>query len=228
MRIYRKRAPEQRQCVHCAKPFTSAHKRRIYCGNSCSTLAYYARRRAQPAPVEGLTRAVPTSVSADVPTLAAPAPVVTPASLPADLQTIGVVAAGTMVGTVGMRLLDKVLDASPVPAAAPVASLPLATVPVDPASWFPAAILATPAASLLVHHPEWPQAQLCLQLSYFGRRFYYQPTRRQLFWECAPGQLWPLNLQSEFTRVFELPIPPLDRPLLDYAAAPRALPNAND
>jgi len=228
MRVYRKRAPEQRRCRHCAKPFESAHQRRIYCGNSCSTLAYYARRRAQPAPVDGLTLAVPLPDPAAVPVLAAPAPVAAPAPLPLDLQTVGVVAAGTMVGTVGMRLLDKLLEPAPIPAALPVASLPLATVSVDPASWFPAAILATPAASLPVHYPEWPQAQVCLQLNYFGRRFYYQPTLRRLFWECAPGQLWPLNWQAEFTRVFELPIPPLERPVLDYAAAPRALHNAND
>jgi hypothetical protein len=67
-----------------------------------------------------------------------------------------------------------------------------------------------------------------LTKAYFGRCFYYQPTLRRLFWECAPGQLWPLNWQAEFTRVFELPIPSLDRPLLDDAAAPRALANAND
>ncbi|MDJ0368096.1 hypothetical protein QMK33_23390 [Hymenobacter sp. H14-R3] len=145
-----------------------------------------------------------------------------------DLQTVGVVAAGTIVGTVGLRLLDKLLEPASAPAAVPVASLALAAVPVDPASWFPAAVLAAPAASLPVHHPEWSQAQVCLQLHYFGRRFYYQPALRRLCWECAPGQLWPLNWQAEFTRVFELPIPPLERPLLDYAAAPRALPNVND
>jgi hypothetical protein len=226
MRVYRKRAPEQRHCVHCAKPFESAHKRRIYCGNSCSTLAYYARRRVQPTPTDVRTLAVHPPEPAEVPTL--DAPVAAPAPLPLDIQTVGVVAAGTMVGTVGMRLLDKLLEPAPAPAALPAASLPLATVPVDPASWFPAAVLAAPAAALPVHHPEWPQAQICLQLHYFGRRFYYQPALRRLFWECAPEQLWPLNWQAEFTRVFELPIPPLERPLLDYAAAPRALSNAND
>jgi hypothetical protein len=145
-----------------------------------------------------------------------------------DLQTVGVVAAGTIVGTVGLRLLDKLLEPAPTPAALPVASLPLTTLPVDPASWFPAAVLAAPAAALPVHHPEWSQAYVCLQLHYFGRCFYYQPALRRLFWECAPGQLWPLNWQAEFTRVFELPIPSLDRSLLDEAAAPRALANAND
>jgi hypothetical protein len=228
MRFYRKRAPEQRQCVHCAKPFESAHKRRIYCGNSCSTLAYYARRRTQSAPADLQPRAVPPPDLAEVPTLAAPVPVAVPAPLPFDRQTIGVVAAGTMVGTVGMRLLDKLLEPAPVPAALPVASMVLTPVPIDPASWFPAAVLAAPAAALPVHYSEWPQAQVCLQLHYFGRRFYYQPTLRRLFWECAPRQLWPLNWQAEFTRVFELPIPPLEQPLLDYAAAPQALANAND
>jgi hypothetical protein len=91
MRVYRKQALEQRRCVYCAKPFESAHKRR----NSCSTLAYYARR-AQSAPADGRTLAVALPDSAEVPALAAPAPVVASAPLPLDLQPVGVVAAGTM------------------------------------------------------------------------------------------------------------------------------------
>ena len=41
---YRPRQPETRLCAHCHTPYSSAHKRRIYCGNSCANLASYARR----------------------------------------------------------------------------------------------------------------------------------------------------------------------------------------
>jgi hypothetical protein len=91
----------------------------------------------------------------------------------------------------------------------------LAPGPVDPASWFPAAILAAPAASVLLEHHQWRQAQVCLQLDYFGRRFYYQPALRCLLWECGPGMLWQLNNQAEFTRVFDL-----SRPQLAPSGAP--------
>ncbi|MDO7888141.1 hypothetical protein [Hymenobacter cheonanensis] len=204
--------------MHCGKPFESAHKRRLYCGNSCSTLAYYARRRP------------PAShpLSADIPALAAPEADSPPAPTPlgADLRTVGVVAAGTMVGTYGVRLLDKLFDTSSTPPTLPVPPLPLPAQREDPAGWFPAAVLAQPALMLPVQYPEWTQPHVCLQLNYFGRRFYYQPALRCLFWECAPGQLWLLNWQAEFTHVFELDIPQLAPPLLGYAA-PR-LPNAND
>ena len=63
MRTYRKRPAEVRHCVHCQTPFESSHKRRIYCGNSCSTLAYYARKAAAQAadPTLGM---LPTSTAA--------------------------------------------------------------------------------------------------------------------------------------------------------------------
>lgn len=40
---YRPRPPETKTCKHCGSTFESRHKRTIYCGSSCRTLAYNAR-----------------------------------------------------------------------------------------------------------------------------------------------------------------------------------------
>ncbi|RZJ88363.1 MAG: hypothetical protein EOO60_11165 [Hymenobacter sp.] len=84
----------------------------------------------------------------------------------------------------------------------------------DPASWFPAAVLSAPALSVPLHNWQWlpANAPVCVQLVYFGRRFYYHPAWRCLWWECGPGKLWRLNYQAEFTRVFTLALPELDPP----------------
>ena len=45
MGYYRPRPSEVKNCKHCAIPFTTNHKRAIYCGESCRVLAYKHRHR---------------------------------------------------------------------------------------------------------------------------------------------------------------------------------------
>jgi predicted nucleic acid-binding Zn-ribbon protein len=209
---YRKKLATPRHCTYCGDAYAAVDRRRLYCCPSCKTRASQARRRARPgnasAALAGVTES-PTSV-------VAPAPA---ASLAFDIKTVGVIAAGTMLGTYGTRAVDALTSK---PAPAPPAKSACIGLPVreDPANWFPAPILAAPTASTPVYYPGWPHPYECLVLDYFGRRFYYQPTQRMLLWECAPGQLWLLNLPAEFTRVFELPIPALAPAALAAIAAP--------
>lgn len=177
-------------------------RRRLYCCPSCKTRASQARRRERP--VTARTPAL-AGVTASAGPVGADAPA---ASLPFDAQTVGVIAAGTMLGTYGTRTLDALTNK---PAPPPLVKPSTVGLPVreDPANWFPTPILAAPTASTPVYYPEWSRTYECLVLDYFGRRFYYQPTQRVLLWECASGQLWLLNQQAEFTRVFKLPIPAL-------------------
>lgn len=201
---YRKKLATPRHCTHCGDAYWAVDRRRLYCCPSCKTLASQARRRGQPAKATAAALAgvaeslTPVGVGADAPA----------ASLGFDVKTVGVIATGTMLGTYGTRVLDALISkpAPALPVKHPVVSLPVRE---DPANWFPAPVLAAPTASTPVYYPGWPQAYPCVVLDYFGRRFYYQPTQQMLLWECAPGQLWLLNLQAEFTRVFELPMPAL-------------------
>lgn len=41
---YHKRVAKKRKCAHCGDKFLSNHKSRIYCSQSCNTLAWRARR----------------------------------------------------------------------------------------------------------------------------------------------------------------------------------------
>lgn len=199
---YTKQPLRPRVCTHCGDPYQAVDKRRLYCSPSCKTLASNARRRAAPPPVA--TTPETTDLAAPATTAAAESV----PSLPFDAQTVGVVAVGSALGTLGLRAVEQLLS-KPASSAPPLPATTGAGEREDPAAWFPAAVLTTPAATHLLHHPQWPAAKPCLQLDYFGRRFYYQPALRCLFWECAPGRVWPLNLRAEFTRVFELEMPAL-------------------
>lgn len=210
---YRKKLATPRHCTHCGDAYAAVDRRRLYCCPSCKTRASQARRRGRPVKASATALA---GVGEPTAAMGANAPA---ASLAFDVKTVGVIAAGTMLGTYGTRALDA-LTSKPAPAQPvkhPVVGLPVRE---DPANWFPAPILAAPTASTPVYYPGWPQASVCLVLDYFGRRFYYQPTQRMLLWECAPGQLWLLNWQAEFTRVFELPIPALAPTAPAAGAAP--------
>ena len=44
MGYYQPRPTEGRICKHCAQPFQTAHKRAIYCKNSCRVMAHQARQ----------------------------------------------------------------------------------------------------------------------------------------------------------------------------------------
>jgi hypothetical protein len=172
---YKKQLLKPRICHHCGDPYQAVDRRRMYCRPSCKTLASNACRTRANA---GLPLKSPLTAALAGPTPEASAGTT---SLPFDLQTVGVVAAASALGTYSVRALDKLFSA-PTPApSGPGPALPavlIAPAPIDPASWFPAAVLAAPASSVLLEHHQWRQAQVCLQLDYFGRRFYYQPARR--------------------------------------------------
>jgi ribosomal protein S27AE len=44
---YHKRVAKKRKCAHCGTKFLSNHQRRIYCSQSCNTLAWRARHAQQ-------------------------------------------------------------------------------------------------------------------------------------------------------------------------------------
>lgn len=218
---YKKQPLRPRICMHCGDPYEAVDRRRLYCRPSCKTLASIARRKAQPPkkqPSPPATSTALTPVSTTSPALLAPAanadnpPAVTRASLGFDRSTIQVNTVGTILGIYSVRAFDK-LFSEPAPKLAQDAPRQEPHV-LDPASWFPAAVLSAPALAVPVHNWQWlpALAPVCVQLVYFGRRFYYHPAWRCLWWECGPGQLWRLNYEAEFTRVFTLPLPELDPP----------------
>lgn len=88
---YHKRPLTARLCAHCHAPFEAAHKARMYCSNSCNTLACRSRKAS---PTRGRPVAPPPSPAA---------------SLTFDPQTLAVLAAGQVLGqfvwSMGARLV---------------------------------------------------------------------------------------------------------------------------
>lgn len=125
------------------------------------------------------------------PPLAAPEAGEGPApSLPFDLQTVGVVAVGSVLGTLGMRAIDKLLSSpSPLPSAPLVATRSVAPGREDPASWLPAGLLTAAAPRVALALLAGEPAVVFVQLQYLGHTLYYQPSQRVLLWRSAPGQL---------------------------------------
>jgi hypothetical protein len=217
---YRPRQPETRLCVHCHKPYVSAHKRRIYCGNSCANQVSYARKPRAKAPQTAVTLGA----------MPAPAAPLASVNLASSWQNVAILTgshvAAKLVLVLGERLLQLF---TPTPAATLAASPPES---VDPTSWLPAALLSAPAPRLTLTMAWWEQPQVFLQLSYFGHTLYYQPTHRCLLWRVVPGQVLLLSSPEQLTAIAELtPIEhvpaslaePLVLPALP-TSSPRAVP----
>ncbi len=93
---YHKREAKKRKCAHCGDKFLSNHKSRIYCSQSCNTLAWRARRA-----LEGETD--PQPAVAGQPALAFSARNVGLLTLSSAL--------GTLVAQLGTSLTQQVLYA---------------------------------------------------------------------------------------------------------------------
>ena len=60
---YRPRPLQIKVCQHCNFSFESAHKRTIYCSNSCRTLAYIARQELEPSKPELVLKPLKTELA---------------------------------------------------------------------------------------------------------------------------------------------------------------------
>lgn len=170
MRVYRKRAPEQRTCAHCGAPFESAHKRRIYCGNSCTTLACYARK-AHRAPGLQAPQAKPTMTEPLAVTLApnlSNVALLTSAVLLADVVKLGIEWLRT-----------------PAPQA-------------GPSTWLPVELRTLTPPARLLQHPSWPEPRLFRPLPHEGELYYYRAADELLFWLAPDGQCHQFATHKDF------------------------------
>lgn len=174
---YHKRPIQVRKCAHCRAKFESNHKSRLYCSNSCNTLAWRARHGGTAA--KGSARqAGPTGED-----------------LPFSARTVGVVAAGNLVAQAGTYVAqqlwqggtDTALLRADVAAqfAALRADLNLPPAP-GPTSFVPAAVRAAtgPVRQLApLGGPGVPY----VQVPYHGHTLYYRAAEDVLLWESAPN-----------------------------------------
>jgi ribosomal protein S27AE len=188
MRIYRKRVPQVRHCVHCGDAFESAHKSRIYCGNSCSTLAYYARKaQASPPLVTAALSAVPLGTLPAAATTESPTP---PAvTLALNAQNLALFTAGPLLADgikQAIQFVGKLL--APVPQA-------------GPSTWLPALFRLVKQPLVTFQHVEWDEPRFFVPVQWQGAVFYYRAAQDLLFWQAPDGQCYQLTQQAHFEEI---------------------------
>lgn len=182
MRTYRKRAPQVRQCVHCADAFMSTHKRRIYCSDSCCTLAYYARKaQAAPPPVTAPLTSPPSVEVAPV-----PPPAVT---LAVNAQNLALLATAPFL-TEGIKQVAQFVGKLIAPASQP-----------SPLTWLPAMFRLLKQPLVSFQHVEWDEPRFFVPVEWGGTVFYYRAKQELLFWQAPDGRCYQLTQQAEFQAI---------------------------
>ena len=195
---YHKRPVQTRKCAHCRTKFESNHKSRLYCCQSCNTLAWRARH--------GMTAA------SGSPRLVGPAG----GDLPFSAHTVGVVAAGNLAAQAGAYVAqqlwqggtDTELLRADVRAqfAALRADLNLPPAP-GPASFMPAAVRAAtgPVRQL---GPKGGPLRSFVQVPYHGHLLYYCAAGDVLLWESAPNAYKRLERAGQLAALAATPSAP--------------------
>lgn len=189
MRTYRKRVPQVRHCVHCGEAFESAHKRRIYCGNSCSTLAYYARKaQAAPPPT---TPATSAEALGTPPAAAAEAPPMPAVTLALNAQNLALFTAGPLLAD-GLKQVVQFVGKLLAPA--PQAG---------PSKWLPALFRLVKGPLVPFQHVEWDEPRFFVPVEWGGTTFYYRAAQDLLFWQSPEGPCYQLTQQTEFQTILQ-------------------------
>jgi hypothetical protein len=189
MRTYRKRSPQVQQCVHCKKDFVSTHKRTIYCGDSCGTLAYYARKaQADPPPVTPSPDSAPLASPLLVETAARaePPPAVT---LAVNAQNLAWLATAPLL-TEGIKQVAQF-----------VGKLIAPTPQAGPSTWLPLLFRLLKEPLVTFQHVEWDEPRFFVPVEWGGTVFYYRAKQDLLFWQAPDGQCYQLTRQAEFQAI---------------------------
>lgn len=197
---YHKRPATVRRCAHCRTRFESTHKSRLYCCQSCNTLAWKAR--------QGPAGAAKPPRSASR------------AALDLSAQTIGVVTLGAALGSLAaqggtylaqqftqggsdwerlraeLRQLRQDLGGPPVPPK----SLP-------GAAFLPQALRAAtgPVVQLDAGGGKVP----FVRLSYHGHVLYHRPDQGVVVWEERPGKYHRVHSEQQLAKLAAHPPVPI-------------------
>jgi len=172
---YQKRSPVKRKCAHCGTKFESTHKSRIYCCQSCNTLAWRARQ---------------DRFDAKAPVAAAPA-----GSLDLTIQNVGVVALGALLAQGGTYLAQQLTQGgseterlrADIQQLQQHVGLAPATLLVAPGAPFLPAPLreATgPVVQIKVENQLFP----FVRLEYHGHALFHYPAEGVVLCEVRPGE----------------------------------------
>lgn len=206
---YHKRPVQTRKCAHCRTKFESNHKSRLYCCQSCNTLAWRARQlAAEPATPAGAGEGA--------------------VSLALSAQNVGLLALGSALGTAavqgGTALWQQATQGGTpldwVLAEVQALRRQVAALDAPPRIGFlPEAVraLAGPVVPLV-----WENAAVaCVRADYHGHVLYHNAAHGLLLWEERPGAYRRLASDPELARLVDparQPAPPRLAPAADAAA----------
>jgi hypothetical protein len=186
MRTYRKRPFQVRHCVHCHQAFETNHKRAIYCGNSCSTLAYNARKKQVLPPVEAALTAKP--ITSDPPALHAPPAEAMPVTLAVNMTNVSLLTASSLLAD-GVKRMGQLVGEWLTP---PV---------VGPATWLPTLFKLVKQPLVSFQFPDWEEPRFFVPVPWQGELFYYRAAQDLLFWQAPDGLCHQLTQQAQFTQL---------------------------
>ena len=196
---YHKRSAVKRKCAHCHSKFESNHKSRLYCCQSCNTLACRARRGR------------PAVAKPQKPAFGAP--------LELSAQTIGVVTLGATLGSLaaqgGTYLAQQLtqggsdfelLRAEVRHLRQELGFVPSLPKPPHGAAFLPAALrtATAPVVQLRVGDGLVP----FVRLSYHGHVLYHHPEQGVVLWEEGPGKHSRVHSEQQLAQLAaHLPTP---------------------
>lgn len=147
-----KRVPaEGRLCALCGTAFVAAHRRRIYCSNSCNTRACVARKAAKAQLAAAAEQAVSNGLTSPASAAATPNAIPTPVTLAHNLQNWTILTIAPQVP----KLLGAVVQF--------VGEL-LAPRGAGPSTWLPAALQQPKGPLVAMEHESWDEPRFFVEL----------------------------------------------------------------
>ena len=201
---YHKRAAQTIECAHCGDFFESAHKSRIYCCQSCNTLAWQAR--------QGKKKPI---AEAKQPAEDNPGVV----SLELSSKNVGIIALGAALGTLaaqGGTSVVKHLTQGNANASAPqlavgptpqkLVQLPAGSDTEQPVDFLPADLQAVGAPLEWITLPG-KGALAFVQLQYYGHELRYQAEHQLLLLQNKEVGYYAITSARMFTKLARYPVP---------------------
>lgn len=164
------------------RPFKTNHKRAIYCGNSSSTLAYYARKKQALPPTEA---ALTTQVAA---ALQAPPTEAVPVTLALNMTNVSLLTASSLLADGVKRMAHLVGEWLTPP-------------PLRPATWLPALFKRWKEPLVSFRFPGWDEQRFFVQVPWQGELIYYRAAQDLLFWQAPNRLCHQLTQQVQFTQL---------------------------
>jgi len=176
---YHKVVPVARQCAFCGTEFLAAHRRRIYCSNSCNTRMCLARKgRAADAPsAAGLASSPSEPVKV---------------TLASNVQNWAMLAFAPKVPQVLGEVVQVVCNLF-TPRRA------------GPSTWLPTALQQLKGPLATLQHAEWEEPRFFVVFSYAGHTLYYRAQHELLVVREPDGSLRQLSTAAEFAALTAVP-----------------------